>query len=168
MLQGQPIVYSGEFFHSLDEKGRIILPSGLRYNVSQSDAPDTLYALQVPGTPCLTLYPKEKWFEVAEKWSDPERFASMPEFMEIRRLMFSSMEKIQIDKSGRILVPQNLRERAGLVKNLAILGAYDKMEIWDEDRYRVYREEATVRREAKIAEIMREGEDPSRPHFPEW
>jgi MraZ protein len=168
MLQGQPIIYSGEYFHSIDEKGRITLPGSLRDNVSRSVVDNVLYAVQIPGTTCITLYCQEKWQEIADKWSRPENFRSTPEFMENQRLLFASMEKLGVDKSGRVLLPQNLRDRLKLTKNVAILGAYDKIEVWEEDQYRVYLEAAALRQQARIEQILMEGESPDRPRFPEW
>jgi MraZ protein len=168
MLQGKPIIYSGEYFHTLDEKGRISLPGGLRYNVSQSIVENALYAVQIPGTRCVTLYCEEKWAEIVEKWTKPENYRSTAEFMEIQRLLFSSVEKVTIDKAGRILLPLNLRERLGLVKNVAILGVYDKIEVWEEGQYKAYLEEAAARQKARMEAMLGEAESPERPRFPEW
>jgi MraZ protein len=168
VLQGKPIIYSGEYFHSLDEKGRITLPGGLRHNISQSVLDSAVHAVHVPGTRCISLYPEEKWNQIVDKWSHAENYRSTPEFMEIQRLLFSSVEKIAIDKAGRVLLPQNLRDRLGLVKNVAILGVYDKIEIWEENEYKTYLEEAAKRQEARIAAMLADGEDTGRPRFPEW
>jgi MraZ protein len=167
-LQSRPVIYSGEYFHSLDEKGRITLPGGLRFNISQSAHDSAVYAAHVPGTLCLTLFSEEKWAQVAEDWTRPERFRSTPEFQEVQRLLFSSTEKLAIDKAGRILLPQNLRERAGLTKSTAILGVYDKIEIWDEGRYKAYLAAAAERQAARMEAMLAEGESPDRPRFPEW
>jgi MraZ protein len=168
VLQGKPIIYSGEYFHATDEKGRITLPGGLRFNVSLSASDSTLFAVHIPGTECLTLYPAEKWDEITEKWTQPANYRSTPEFMEIQRLLFSSVEKLAIDKGGRILLPQHLRDRIRLGRNAAVLGVYDKIEIWDEARYKAYLEEAALRQNARMLQMLSEGESPDRPRFPEW
>ncbi|MDR2340007.1 MAG: cell division/cell wall cluster transcriptional repressor MraZ [Deltaproteobacteria bacterium] len=168
MLLGKANIFSGEYHHTTDEKGRLMLPKSLQDNISESEEKDTIYVVHVPGTQCLTLYCVEKWKDIVRIWTDPSNFRSTAEFMETQRLLFAAQESCKIDKAGRILIPQNLRDRVGLGKTVAILGAYDKIEVWDGPKYIEYLAEATKRQEALMAGMLSAGEGEGRPRYPQW
>lgn len=121
--------FRGTFYHSIDTKGRLSIPSGFRLELQRrSDrAPILTNHLE-----CLHLYPHEDWIEFEERLG---RVASMdPDAQRLARWMISGAMEAPIDNQGRILIPPFLRERAQLGKEVAILGVSKRMEIWDRER----------------------------------
>ena len=97
---------------------------------------------------CINLYTEEKWrfFE--------EKIESLPETesRDVRRFFYASMQDVEPDSQGRILLPVQLREFAGIGKNVIVLGCGDHAEIWDEEKYRIYLAE---NRTSSIEEILK-------------
>ena len=116
----------GTYYHNIDVKGRMNFPTKLR---------------ECLGTPffittgidqvCLTVYAQEEWDRLAAK------VAAMPESKGgiIKRWIFSGAAEVTPDKQGRILIPQNLRQFAGLEKDVVVIGANNKAEIWEKSRW---------------------------------
>lgn len=126
---------TGEFRNSLDEKGRLSLPARLR-----GELPEGSLVLTQGVDRCLWLFPPEQWDILSKKLMD-----STPLFQAkarlIQRRILAPAQEVEIDKMGRISVPQSLREWAGLTKECVILGITKYVEIWDADEYRKYWEE---------------------------
>jgi MraZ protein len=119
-------MFMGEFDHSIDAKGRIIIPSKFR-----EDLGDLFYiTLGLDG--CLFAYPKKEWLSFVEELN------KLPGTLEARRLQRYFMAKAaecEIDKQGRILIPAKLRESAGLDKDIVFVGVLNKIEIWSKERW---------------------------------
>jgi len=127
---------SGEFAVTLDDMGRISLPRRLRDIVEKSKI-----VLLKGADPCLWLYTADQWETREQAIIDANRenpFSSNGRRM--RQHFIGSMQPVDIDKQGRILVPPTLREYAGLSKECLVMGQYDYIEIWAEDRYKQYLE----------------------------
>lgn len=126
---------TGEFRNSLDEKGRLSLPARLR-----GELPDMSLVLTQGVDRCLWLFPPEQWETLSKKLMD-----STPLFQAkarlIQRRILAPAQEVEVDKMGRVSVPQSLREWAGLTKECVILGITKYIEIWDADEYRKYWEE---------------------------
>ncbi|HUX42288.1 MAG TPA: division/cell wall cluster transcriptional repressor MraZ [Rectinemataceae bacterium] len=126
---------TGEFRNSLDEKGRLSLPARLR-----GELPDSSLVLTQGVDRCLWLFPPEQWEVLSKKLMD-----STPLFQAkarlIQRRILAPAQELEVDKLGRISVPQSLREWAGLTKECVILGITKYIEIWDAEEYRKYWEE---------------------------
>lgn len=126
---------TGEFRNSLDEKGRLSLPARLR-----GELPDSSLVLTQGVDHCLWLFPPEQWEVLSKKLMD-----STPLFQAkarlIQRRILAPAQELEVDKLGRISVPQSLREWAGLTKECVILGITKYIEIWDAEEYRKYWEE---------------------------
>ncbi|MDR2350146.1 MAG: cell division/cell wall cluster transcriptional repressor MraZ [Deltaproteobacteria bacterium] len=165
--RSEPVVLSGEFFHSLDDKGRITLPVPLRQSLMSLGETDSLHLGHMPGTSFLSLYPSAKWNETVKAWSDESRFGSTLEFMNARRLFFSKVERVYMDKSGRILISPVQRERLGLAKDVVILGVMDKIEIWEAEAWRKAEIEAIGEREKSLAKEADRDSPPSN-RLPSW
>ena len=117
--------FMGEYNHSLDSKGRLIVPSKFRDLLG-----DEFYVTKGLD-PCLVAYTPEKWQEVLDSLEDqlPTNFRNG---REMRRYLIGGSAEVEIDKQGRVLIPGNLRQFAHLEKNLVLVGAGDYFEIWDE------------------------------------
>ena len=111
---------TGEYQHNLDAKGRLFIPARLREELG-----DTFY-VTVSAEKCLTAYSAESWRNISDKAK------AMP-FVKQRKLrpLFAYAAKCELDAQGRILLPQNLRDYAGLVKNVTVVGCNDHAELWD-------------------------------------
>ena len=120
--------FMGEYNHSLDSKGRLIVPSKFRDLLG-----DEFYVTKGLD-PCLVAYTPEKWQEVLDSLEEqlPTNFRNG---REMRRYLIGGSAEVEIDKQGRVLIPGNLRQFAHLEKNLVLVGAGDYFEIWDEQAW---------------------------------
>ncbi|MBP9864364.1 division/cell wall cluster transcriptional repressor MraZ [Patescibacteria group bacterium] len=123
-------MFIGEFHHTLDDKGRLAVPVKFRAQLSEG-------AVVTRGLDrSLFLYPKEAWNTLAAK------IAALPlgqaDTRAFARLMLAGAMDVEVDKSGRVMVPEYLRTYAGLTKNVVVTGMYDRLEIWDEAAWTTY------------------------------
>ena len=113
----------GEYKHNLDTKGRIIVPSKFR------ELLDEQFVITRGLDRCLFAYTEDEWSRIEEK------LKALPltkkDARKFTRLFFSGATNVEIDKQGRINIPQNLREYAGLSKDCTVIGVSSRIEIWD-------------------------------------
>ena len=113
----------GEFNHSIDEKGRLIIPAKLRDDLGDS------FVICNGLEGCLFVYSQEEWNKfVAELETLPRMSKDARIF---KRYFFGSASEGSFDKQGRVLVPPSLRKAAGLEKDVVLVGVQDRIEIWD-------------------------------------
>jgi len=115
----------GEYNHSLDVKGRVNFPSKLREDLGER------FILTKGLDGCLFVYSMPEWAILEEK------IKSMPlsKARTFQRFLFASAIEVTVDKQGRIVIPSNLREYAGLDKDVVIIGASVRAEIWDQKKW---------------------------------
>ena len=123
---------TGEFRNSLDEKGRLSLPARLRGELSGS-----LFVLTQGVDRCLWLFPPEQWTILSRKLMESTSLFQAKSRLVQRRILAPAQE-VEVDKLGRVSVPQSLREWAGLSKECVILGITKYIEIWDAEEYKQY------------------------------
>jgi MraZ protein len=123
---------NGEYKITLDDKGRLSLPVKIR-----SALEDQAHMLTKGPDGCLWLYPMAEWDRLMEKVRSSST-AFSAEFRALRRRLIGPAQEVEIDKAGRIAIPQTLREYADLVRDCIVLGQDDFVEIWNADRYRLY------------------------------
>lgn len=120
-------MFLGEHRHSLDPKGRVIFPS--KYRESLGD----VFYLNVGTDKCISVYPEAEWQNLMD------RIDAFPtsETAKIKRYLFSKSVDVKMDKQGRVLLPEELRERVGITAETGIMiaGAGKKIEIWNEQTY---------------------------------
>ncbi|WP_129628174.1 division/cell wall cluster transcriptional repressor MraZ [Candidatus Oscillochloris fontis] len=121
-------MFLGEFEHSIDDKGRVAIPARFREDLSEG------MVLTRGFDACLQAFPRSIWQQLAQKVSSLS--LGSPEARTLRRMLFSNAAEVEIDRQGRILVPQNLREYAGLAEQVVISGMDTYFEIWATDRWR--------------------------------
>lgn len=115
---------TGEYQHTLDAKGRLSIPARLR-----EDLGDVFY-VTLSMEQCLSAYSSESWQKFLDK------IGQMPYIKQNKmRPLFSQAAKCELDAQGRILIPQKMREFAGLTKNVAVIGCNNHAEIWDSERW---------------------------------
>ena len=120
----------GEYNHSIDTKGRVSVPSKLRLDLGES------FIVTKGLDNCLFAYSKTEWetFETKLK-SLPLTNTNARNFV---RFFFSGATECEIDKQGRINIPQNLREYANISKDVTIVGVGTRVEIWDREKWNEY------------------------------
>ena len=115
----------GTYHHNIDAKGRMSFPTKLR-DLRGGE----FYVTKSINQKCLTIYSKSEWEKLANK------IAELPDSMgglDIKRWLFSGAGELVPDKQGRVLIPSDLREFAGLKKDVVVIGLDDKAEIWDKE-----------------------------------
>ena len=126
-------MFIGEYNHILDPKKRLAIPSRFRKELGEK------VILTRGLNNSLSLYPQEKWQKLTEKLGQlPVGQADARSFL---RLMFAGAIEVELDQLGRILVPDYLKSYAGLKQKVTIVGVYDRLEIWDSERWENYRGE---------------------------
>ncbi len=120
--------FLGSYVHQLDAKGRVSLPAQFRRG-RESDS----FVLIQAHSDALTLYPPEAWKRVEEKLI--EMVQRRPETRHYLLGLTAQAHDVSPDKQGRILVPERLREAVGLGSEALIVGAIDKIELWDPARF---------------------------------
>ncbi len=123
-------MFIGEFHHTLDDKGRLAIPVKFRVDLAAG-------AVITRGLDrSLFLYPKTDWEKLATKLANlPLGQADTRAFA---RLMLAGAMEVEIDKSGRVTIPEYLRIYAGVTKNVVVTGLFERLEIWDEQAWIQY------------------------------
>ena len=130
------VAFKGTYLHSIDHKNRINIPAKFRGN---PESPENEHYVIVRGFEgCLYVYPHNSWLIIEEKLSGLKRLSD-PRARYFERLMLSNASDAKIDKQGRIAIPQNLLDLAGISKEVTIQGVFDKIELWDPERLKVYK-----------------------------
>ena len=126
------MLLTGTHPRTLDDKKRLTLPKRLR---EQLGAPETLYLTPGPDQ-CLWLYTQDGLERLAEKLDHAP--AADAEVRVFRRLYFAQTESVDVDRTGRILVPERLTQFAGLRHEVVLIGVRDHLELWDAQRWQEY------------------------------
>ena len=137
---------TGTYQHIIDSKGRLAIPSMLRKELGES----FLITAGVPdkefGSACLAAYSKKSWDNISARFNEMDREEKVR-----MRPIFSLAFPYELDGQGRVLLPQNIREWAGLKKNVAIVGAGDSIEIWDAEVWdKIFKRETSQENVAKL------------------
>ncbi len=120
-------MFMGEYSHSIDAKGRLIVPARFREQLGE-----TFVATKgLDG--CLFVYSSEEWERIEEKFREVN--ATSKDARKFMRFFFAGAAACEVDKAGRILLPAVLREFAGLEKEVVFVGVFSRVEIWDKARY---------------------------------
>lgn len=140
-------MFIGEYTYSIDEKKRLAIPSKFRKIIGKK-------AVITRGLDqCLFLYPMKEWKKLVEKLSQlPLAQSDARGFV---RLMLAGAMEVNIDNLGRILLPDYLKEYAGLEKKVVIAGVLNRIEIWDLKRWEEYKQK-TEKEVGNIAERLKE------------
>lgn len=134
-------MFLGKYQHSLDSKARITIPSRFR------DALGERFIATKGLDSCIFIYPLEEWKLIEEKLHAlPLARADVRSFV---RFFFSGASELDIDKQGRAVLSGNLRDYAGIDRDVAIIGVGARIEIWAADKWEEYNESA----EASFAQI---------------
>jgi len=123
-------VFRGRYDHTIDPKGRLSIPSRYREELAARTV-TTLVLCE--GDHCVSAYPLDEWERLEETLRQQSSF--LPERRSVVRLIVASAKECPVDRAGRTLVPPELREFAGLKKDVVITGALEYFEIWSRERW---------------------------------
>lgn len=137
----------GEYQHTVDSKGRIIIPSKFRDDLGDE------FVITKGLDSCLFIYAQDEWKRVEDKLKTlPLTNRDARAFI---RFFFSGASECNLDKQGRILIPSNLREHSKLDKEAVIIGVSTRLEIWSKEQWNTYTDEDNLSYDS-IAEKMAE------------
>lgn len=146
-LSGVQHMFIGEYQHSIDSKGRLIVPAKFRDDLGD------VFIITKGLDNCLFVYPKSEWKILEEKLKllpltrkDARAFV---------RFFFSGATECELDKQGRILIPGNLREHCKIDKDAVVIGVSNRVEIWSKEEWEQYNDDEDLSYES-IAEKMAE------------
>jgi MraZ protein len=141
-------LFIGEYQHTIDSKGRVIMPAKFREELGEK------FVVTKGLDNCLFVYPYEEWKNLEQK------LRTLPltskEARAFIRFFFAGAAECETDKQGRILIPSNLREHASLEKEISIIGVSTRVEIWNREAWEAYNGESSLDQEAiieKMAEL---------------
>lgn len=145
-------MFRGQFRHTIDPKGRLSIPAKYRERLT-SDLGDKLVI--VPINSSLEVHPLAHWQAIEVKVSALSKFD--PDVRKFRHQYLSLGEDVMLDPQGRIQVKQEYRERAGLVKDVMIVGMGDYFDVWDTDRWAGHQSSAEEPLDDLFARIATKG-----------
>lgn len=143
-------MFRGQYEHSIDAKGRTSLPAKFRDAFVAMG--DTRMVVTTGLEPCLALYPFIEWQKFEERLSQLPKFD--PSVTLLRRVYVSSAVDLEVDKLGRLLIPQNLREYAGLEKDVLFAAMGPHIELWSKRRFEAMRSEVLAS-DAQRQDVLR-------------
>jgi len=120
-------VFLGEYRHTLDPKGRIVLPADVREDFAEG------CVVTKGQEKCLYVFPLSRWEEEVEKLNRLPRTNKNARFY--LRSYLSGAKEVVPDKQGRVMLPEHLRTYAGLNREAVVVGVLDRIEIWNEDSW---------------------------------
>ncbi|HNU95538.1 MAG TPA: division/cell wall cluster transcriptional repressor MraZ [Candidatus Paceibacterota bacterium] len=138
----------GEYIHTLDDKNRISLPVKFRKEMGKS-------IVVAPGLDnCLALYTLVEWKKISSKLSDSSMLAS--DNRSFSRFMFGQAVIVDVDGNGRILIPENLKNRSSLSSKVVVIGVQNRAEIWNESTWNDYKKNVETQADA-LADKLGQG-----------
>ena len=129
-------MFYGEYEHTIDRKGRLIIPAKFRQALKEHDATTLFLTRGFDG--CLFLFPESEWRDLEN------RFKQIPftkaEGRKFNRLFFSGASEVDVDRLGRLLIPRTLKEFAQIKQDVVIVGVSTRMEVWSKEQWRAFYE----------------------------
>ena len=123
---GVIFMFMGEYHHTVDNKGRLIIPSRVREDLGDQ------FIVTRGLEKCLFIYPKNEWNNIIQKYKQLPDTKDRRYFM---RIFLSGATICELDKQGRINIPIPLMEYACLDKDCIIIGVDDRLEVWSKERW---------------------------------
>ncbi|MFH1593855.1 MAG: division/cell wall cluster transcriptional repressor MraZ [Candidatus Omnitrophota bacterium] len=127
-------MFYGEYEHSLDKKGRIIIPSKIR-EASKENYVEKFFVTRGLDV-CLFMFPEEEWKSQEAKFKNLS--FTKREARKFNRLFFSGAVELTLDKQGRILIPPYLKHYASIKRDIMIIGVSNRIEIWSKERWQEF------------------------------
>jgi len=130
-VDNSKIMFLGEYLYFIDQKGRIAIPPKFRKSLERG-------AFLTRGIDnCLFLFPSQEWQKLVNQLLKlPISQKNSRAFV---RLMLAGASEVKVDKQGRIIIPDYLKKYAGLKKKAIVCGLYNRIEIWDDNKWQNYK-----------------------------
>lgn len=125
-------MFMGEYHHTIDDKGRLTIPSKIRYELGES----FIVTRGLDG--CLFVYKKDTWEKIVSKYQELPNVKEARNFM---RFFLSGANALEFDRQGRINISSPLIKYADLTKDCVVIGVGDRLEIWSEERWNSFIDE---------------------------
>ena len=119
-------MFMGEYHQKIDDKGRLTIPSKLRYELGEN------FIVTRGLDNCLFIYPKEEWNQVISKYKELPNTKDARNFM---RFFLSGATEVNFDKQGRINIPMPLIKYSDLLKDCIVIGVNERLEIWSKENW---------------------------------
>lgn len=145
-------MFIGSFTYSIDAKNRLSIPAKLRKYV-KPEANDTFVMVRSTTAKCIDVYPLDQWKRLVDKLESLNQFVTKE--AKFLRMYLEMAAEDSLDSQSRLLVPQNLIEFAGIEKEVFILGAIKKIEIWNPSVYQEYLSQQPDTFEQIAEEVMK-------------
>lgn len=123
-------MFMGEYQHSVDEKGRMIIPAKFR------DTLGTTFVMTRGLDNCLFIYPMDEWKVLEQKLKSLPLMKS--DARAFTRFFFSGATECELDKQGRVNIPGNLRDHAKLDASAVVIGVSNRVEVWSKEIWEQY------------------------------
>lgn len=145
-------MFYGEYEHTIDRKGRVIVPAKFRQAFKDNDITSLFVTRGLDG--CLFLFPESEWRTVEA------RFKQIPftksEGRKFNRMFFSGASEVAVDGLGRLLLPRSLKEFAQIKEDVMIIGISTRMEIWAKEKWQSFYETSRQSFEEVAERVMLE------------
>ncbi|MEW6031609.1 MAG: division/cell wall cluster transcriptional repressor MraZ [Bacillota bacterium] len=139
-------MFFGEFRHTIDDKGRLSLPAKFRLELGER------VVITKGLERCLFVFPMKEFEALVE------RLKGLPlgrkEAREFSRFLLAGSTDVEVDGHGRVLIPQNLREYAGLERETVVIGVSSRVEVWDRQAYDDFSDRASDEFEATAEKLI--------------
>lgn len=143
-------MFKGQFIYSVDSKGRVSIPAKLRKHIP-AEANDT-FTMTRGIDLCIDVYPQDQWNLFEQKLKNLNSYQQKA--AKFKRMILQYAVEDNLDTQSRILIPQNLLQYAKIEKDVLILGALEKIELWNPKTYEEYINRSSETYEEIAAEVM--------------
>ncbi|WP_128895119.1 division/cell wall cluster transcriptional repressor MraZ [Longirhabdus pacifica] len=127
-------MFMGEYHHSVDDKGRMIIPAKFR------DTLGSTFVMTRGLDQCLFIYPNEEWKLLEQKLKQLPLMKS--DARAFTRFFFSGATECELDKQGRVNIPNNLREHGTIQSNAVVIGVSNRVEVWSKEIWNDYAQQS--------------------------
>ncbi len=127
-------MFYGEYEHSIDRKGRLIIPSKFR-QVLKTNSVDTVFLTRGLDR-CLFVFAEPEWRGTEAKFQQVP--FTKAEGRKFNRVFFSGATELQLDRLGRLLIPKHLKEFAQITQAVMVVGVANRIEIWAKDKWQQF------------------------------
>ena len=129
----------GTYLHTIDDKNRLSLPAKFRKEMGKN-------VVVTPGLDtCLFVFTANEWEKISGKLSSKEASMMKADNRSLNRYLLGMAVEVEVDKAGRMLIPEHLRSRAKLQSKVVFIGVRDRVEIWDETTWQAYAKEVEAK-----------------------
>ncbi len=147
-------MFSGSNKIAVDNKGRLMMPASYRESIMQSCGGNLVITRNIHEK-CLTIYPGPAWLKLQEVLEKNKNASA--KFVSIARALLGNAKACNLDSTGRILVPRELKEYANIENRVVLAGISEKFELWAEDSWNEVQDKllAEIKDDAEFDEILR-------------